>query len=360
MGPGRYFKDGSRNILEDFNYDDSFIAFLDYYSQGEFQEASVELILNGDFFNLLQVNYMGVHTYLMTERIVLYGLQQAVNGHSELFEALKRFAKVPGHTLTYIVGNHDQGMLFEKPRRFLSDILSCDIRFFNHDYEFDGIHVEHGHMHEWQSSFDSKAYFITRGLPEPVLNLPWASLFVSEFLPKIKMERSYVDKVKPFSAMIRWMIVNDPWFALKTLGRVGVFVLNTLFLKKRYRARTLKATWNLLKDVTIYPHFDREAERIMHRAPELFAVIMGHTHVLRYRRFREGREYFNIGTWNEATNLQIGNLGTFVSLTYALIEYPEIPPDVDAATTRDKTALKPKIRLKEWKGIWRPEVDAAV
>lgn len=360
LGRGRFFKDGTRNILEDFHYDDAFISFLNYYCSGDFAEAEVELIINGDFLNLLQINYKGVHTYLMTERIVLDGLRHIVAGHRELFATLKKFANAPSHSVVYVVGNHDQGMLFERPRQYFREVLAHDVRFFDSHYEFDGIRVEHGHMHEWPTRFDPNRYFISRGLPEPVLNLPWGSLFVAECLPRIKMERPYVDKVKPFSTMLRWMFFNDTWFAVKAFFMVLVFFFDSLIFKRRYRYSGLQATLNILREVTVYPLFHREARKILEANPEVNTVIMGHTHVLEYRQFREGKEYFNIGTWNEATSLQVGSLGTVVSLTFALIEYPTIAPDVDVATTHDKNALRPKVRLKEWKGVWRPEVDAAI
>lgn len=360
IGSGAYFKDGARNILEDFHHDDAFISFLHYYTSGSYAESEIELVIAGDFLNLLQINYLGVHTYLMTERIVLEGLKRIVRGHFELFQAMKRFANTPWHSISYVIGNHDQGMLFEKPRQYLRDVLQHDVQFYDSHYEFDGVRVEHGHMHEWPTRFDSKKYFLSKGLPEPVLNLPWGSLFVAECLPKIKMERSYVDKVKPFPRMIRWMALNDTFFALKSLGRVILFLLDSLIFKHRYRYSSLRATWDIIKEVTVYPKFDREAARVLEENPEISAVIMGHTHVLRYRQFRGGKEYFNIGTWNEATSLQVANLGTLVALTFAVIEYPDVPEGVDVTTAHDKTLTKPKIRLKEWKGIWRPEVDAAL
>jgi len=360
LGSGRYFRDGSRNILEDFNYDDAFVSFLNHYCTGEFANAEVELIINGDFLNLLQINYKGVHPYLMTERIVLEGVRQTVQGHLELFDGLKKFAAVPHHSIVYVVGNHDQGLLFEKPRQYLRDFLNHDIRFYDSHYEFDGVHVEHGHMHEWPSRFDPSKYFITHGLPEPVLNLPWGSLFVAKLLPRMKMERPYVDKVKPFASMLRWMIFNDIFFAIKWLFKVMVFFVETMILQKYYhKYSNLRTVVSILKEFTIYPNFEREAARVLEANREVHTVIMGHTHVLRYRRYREGKEYFNTGTWNEATSLQVGNLGTLICLTFALIEYPEIPAGVDLATTHDKTLTKPMVRLKEWKGIWRPEVDAA-
>jgi UDP-2,3-diacylglucosamine pyrophosphatase LpxH len=360
IGRGRYFKDGSRNILEDFHYDDAFISFLHHYSTGEFHGAEVELVINGDFLNLLQINYKGVHTYLMTERIVLDGLRHIVAGHRELFDALRQFANTANHSVVYVVGNHDQGMLFERPRQYFREVLQHDVKFYDSHYEFDRIRIEHGHMHEWPTRFDANRYFISKGLPEPVLNLPWGSLFVAELLPKIKMERPYVDKVKPFSAMLRWMLFNDTVFGIKSALQCLLFFVESLVFQRRYRYSGLKATWSLLKEVTIYPLFHREARRILEANSDINVVIMGHTHVLEHRQFREGKEYFNIGTWNEATSLQVGSLGTVVSLTFALIEYPELPPDLDVATTHDKNVLRPQIKLKEWKGIWRPVLDVGL
>lgn len=361
IGQGRYFNDGTRNILEDFHHDDQFVAFLQFYSTGDFKNADVELIINGDFLNLLQMNHKGVHTYLMTERMVVEGVQLIVKSHQDLFQSMKEFAAAPSHKITYVIGNHDQGMLFEGPRVFLNQVLGHEVQYFDHHYEFDGIRVEHGHMHDWPTRFNPKKYFLTKGLPEPVLNLPWGSLFVAEILPKIKMERHYVDKVKPFPRLLAWMIVYDTLFAIKTGIRILSFALDTLFLKRRYRFLDINTTIrNLINDVTIYPKYDREAFKILMGNPDLQALIMGHTHVLRYRQYRQGKEYYNIGTWNEATNLSIGNLGTQLMLTYALIEYPEPIQGVNPETTHDQQSLRPKVKLREWKGFWRHEVDAAV
>jgi UDP-2,3-diacylglucosamine pyrophosphatase LpxH len=361
MGLGRYFKDGSRNILEDFQYDDQFISFLKYYSSGEFSSAEVELIINGDFLNLLQVGYKGVHTYLMSERMVLEGLKRIVEAHQQLFDALREFAHIPHHSIVYIIGNHDQGMLFEAPRKYFESVIGQPVKFFDSHYEFDGIRVEHGHMHEWNSRFNPRRLFLTKDLPEPMLNLPWGSIFVAEVLPILKMERSYIDKVKPFSSLLLWMFIYDTVFSVKTAWRIFLFVLDTVVFKFRYRFLDVPTTLsNVLREIQIYPQFEREARRVLKSNSDIHTLIMGHTHVLCYRRFREGKEYFNIGTWNEATSLSPESLGEKVVLTYAHVDYPEVSPDVDPQSAHDQKSLRPKVRLKEWKGYWKPVIDASV
>ena len=123
LGKGRYFKDGTQNILEDFIYDREFSDFLTYHRSGAFEDAEVELVLNGDILNLLQMDSWGVHTHMVTERAVVRMVQKIVAGHPEFFQALRRFALTPGHTVTYVVGNHDAGMLWPGPRKVFSDAM---------------------------------------------------------------------------------------------------------------------------------------------------------------------------------------------------------------------------------------------
>lgn len=361
IGDGRYFNDGTRNILEDFQYDDQFVAFLYHYSSGEYSDMEVELVINGDFLNLLQINYKGVHTYMMSERVVVEGLRRIVHSHEETFTALRRFAAQPNHSIAYVIGNHDQGLLFENARRYFCEVIGAEVKFYDSHYEFDGIRIEHGHAHEWGSRFNPNRYFLTKGLPEPILNLPWGSIFVAEVMPKLKMERPYIDKVKPFTRMLVWMAFFDTFFGIKALFALIFFALDTLFFKLNYRFIDFNTSiTNLFNDITVYPNFDWEARRVLNSNDDIHALIMGHTHVLRYRMYREGKEYYNTGTWNEATNLNIGALGTQVMLTYACIEYPEVQPDVNPETSYDRKSLRPKIKLKEWKGYWKPVIDAAV
>ena len=75
LGKGRYFRDGTQNILEDFIYDREWAEFLAYYRTGDFAHADVELVLNGDILNLLQIDTWGVHTHLITERSVVKAVE---------------------------------------------------------------------------------------------------------------------------------------------------------------------------------------------------------------------------------------------------------------------------------------------
>lgn len=353
LGKGRYFRDGTQNILEDFVYDREFAEFLAYYRSGSYADAEVELILNGDILNLLQIDIWGVHTHLMTERSQSRAVEKIVQGHPEFFQALRKFAATPHHSISYVVGNHDIGMLWDGPRKVFSEACGTTVRFHDIAYRFDGVHVEHGQQYERFSATDMRRPFITRGLPEPVLNLPWGSLFVAVVLPRIKQQRPHVDKVRPFQTFLIWAIFHDAWWGLKTLIWMTRFFLETFFFKQRYRVvQGLKDTLGLIKEISIYPNYDRFAFKLLEENEDIHTVIMGHTHILRYRQWREGKEYFNEGTWNSVTNLDLDDYGTRTKLTFAFIEYP--------FQSSPSGPLRPKTRIKEWRGAWKPESDYLV
>jgi hypothetical protein len=83
---------------------------------------------------------------------------------------------------------------------------------------------------------------------------------------------------------------------------------------------------------------------------------------LKYRQWREGKEYFNEGTWNEFTNLYLDDYGKQTRLTYAFIEYPIVTEVVTAAEgpVEVQTHGRPKVRLKQWNGVWKPENEVLV
>jgi UDP-2,3-diacylglucosamine pyrophosphatase LpxH len=356
LGKGRVFADGTQNILEDFIYDREFADFLDYHRRGIYEDAEVELVLNGDILNLLQIDTWGVHTHLFTESSVVRAVERIVRGHPIFFQALKRFAATPGHTVTYIVGNHDAGMLWPGAKNAFTEAVGAQVQFYDERMICDGLHIEHGQQYEKFAAVDMKRPFISRGLPEPVLNLPWGSLFVAVLLPQIKQERPHVDKVRPFATFLRWVVINDLWWGLKTAVSIVKFVVDTILLRSRFQIRQgVQATLSLLSEITLYPNYDRIARKILKENADVHTVIFGHTHILRHRRFHEGKEYFNEGTWNEATNLFLDDYGKQTRLTYAFIEYPD-PESPDAALTQT-AAGRPRTRIKVWNGVWKPEAE---
>lgn len=347
VGLGRTLDTGQLNSLEEFFFDEKFSEFLHYYTTGKYAEHEVELILNGDIINFLQVDYHGHYLTVITEPICMDILKRIVNGHPVFFRALREFAAKPGNVLTYVVGNHDQAMLWPATRAYLNEVLGTTIRFKNIVYFFDGVHIEHGHMHEAANRLDPRKFFLKKNLAEPILNLPFGSHFFVEFVLKIKHKYPHVDKIRPFNRMLRWALFNETMFTIVNMLNLALYFLTSIFSNDPRRMFPFTRIVAVLMESAVFPDLTESARRVL-QDERVHTVCFGHSHVYQYRQFSENREYFNTGTWTDLTSLDIASLGKITKLIYVLFEYPgEAEP-------------RPRGRLKEWHGYHRIEEDVAL
>jgi UDP-2,3-diacylglucosamine pyrophosphatase LpxH len=347
LGKGRILPSGGVNSLEEFYYGEKLVEFIQYYGSGAFREFEVEMIINGDFLNFLQVDYRGHFLTVQTEGICLEILESIIQGHSNVFKALSEFLKKPGNSLSYIVGNHDQGMLWPACRLRFNEAVGTNVRFKNIVYYFDGVHIEHGHMHEAANRFDPRKFFLKKDLAEPILNLPFGSHFFIEFVLKVKDKYPFVDKIRPFSQMIRWSLLNQFWMTVTSFIKLNQYMFKSLLNRDARKHWGFRKLLEVVLESAIFPDLTDSAKKILNDE-RVHTVIFGHSHVYQYRQYAGEKEYFNTGTWTEITSLDIANLGKITKLTYVIIEYP-----ADGQG-------RPRARLKEWRGYYRIEEDVAI
>jgi len=350
LGRGRFLKNGQNNILEDFHEDERFQEFLDYYSSGKHYNAEVHLILNGDILNLIQIDIDGVFDHILDEDLTVRQLRIIAQAHAPFFHAIKNFAQVPGKKVTYIIGNHDAGMAFTRAQEEFKKLTSdkVDIAF---EREYHGIHFEHGHRFEVINTVPPQRYFIQGPHGKPILNLPWGSLFCISLLPILRKERPHIDKIRPMSAYIKWCFFHDFIF----FWRMG-FLLLRYFIQTNFDAftkenRNFKTSIRVLKQVTIYPKFEKKARAILKKSKSIHTVVMGHTHLVEWRKFPEGKYYFNSGTWNPIPSVDASMHESSTNLTYIHLQ-------VDR---KQGKLLSGSVHV--WQGKWRPfreEVSAVV
>lgn len=344
LGAGPTRPDGGTNYLEDFFHDRKFIEFLTHYMSGDCERAEVELVVDGDFFNQLQVSFDEVHPELMTEPVALRRTEAILAGHPELFEAMRRFAAAPHHSITFLVGNHDVGLLWPAVRRLIAERLGPTARVHADPvYAEGGVWIEHGNQHVAENRIDFDHAFIHDGRGDPIVNLPWGDLFVVRFLNRMKKRRPYIDKVYPFKLYLRWALLHDTLFALKAaVMGIGYFMAVLLRLGENRRFAR-QYFFKIMKEFSFPVKMDRAAKRIFALNPGYRIVVFGHGHQAAAKRFGGGRQYFNTGIWNEMISLDIGTMGRQLRLTFVEIAY-----DRDG---------NPEGALKEWRGVYREVED---
>ena len=341
LGEGPYRPDGSIDVFEDSRQDARFAQFLDYHCQGEWAGDEVELVVNGDFFNHLAIEVDGRSSDRITEQRAVEKTEAIAEGHPVVFDALARFASTPGRSVSFLMGNHDPGLLFAGVREVVQRRVGETVRFPLQGYDFDGVHVEHGMQHEPMNAFDTGRYLREQG-GETFLNLPLGSRYIIQVLNQEKARRPYIDKVAPFASYYRWAVLNDPEAVLRITARSLRFAaLAALQRIPDLDPLPVAELFGRLLRYTAFPSLEHEARRLLSRRGH-HTVIMGHTHVPMYREYERGRVYVNTGTWNPMTSLDVGTLGRTEQLTYAHVEW------VDG---------RPRARLREWRGYSRPAED---
>ena len=168
-----------------------------------------------------------------------------IEGHPKVFSILRKFAVQEGNSITYIIGNHDQDMMWPATKEYLNEVINANIRYINIVYFFDGIHIEHGHMKELLNRFNPKKFFITKNIPEPVLNLPYGSHFCIDFVLKLKRKIYFIDKVRPFFLFLRWMVFFHPIHSIKGLFSFFSYLFLLCFPTHQ------KVSWNFIQAVRL-------------------------------------------------------------------------------------------------------------
>lgn len=336
---------GEVNTREDFYQDEKFYEFINFYSSGEFENHDVELIINGDFMDLLKVKFQGKFVEEITEIVALDKVRKVVEGHPLVFKALSLFISKPNRGIVYIIGNHDFDIAFEIVQNFLMDVIGegkhrDKIKFITDKDTYKlqgGIHVCHGHQFEAMNRIDYTNLKVKNKNNEDILNLPWGATFVLKVLAPLKEERPIIDLVKPLSQFIFYGLIFDIRFTLKVLLRMVYYFLKTRFFPRRAAEGGLWKTLQIVfEELKIYGDIEGIIQRFLEKSDTIQTLIMGHSHLPKIRRLKKDKLFINTGTWVKMISLDFRDIGTKTILTYGYVEYNEKSP--------------PEVKLMRWRG----------
>ena len=233
LGAG-YFEQG--NLLEDFSSDAQFEALLAAAAaESEREGSDVELILNGDSFEMLQVPVVesfepdrpyppeAYHSSSEEDSVRKMGL--IIAGHQPFFAALGRFVRhgPPRRSVTFIKGNHDVNLHWPAVQERIRQAIGATggrrslLVFEERCVSREGIYVEHGN--QYAEIVDRLA-----DMEEPhdherpgQLALPLGSWCVMDVFNQVERERYWVDGVKPVTALVWYALAYDFAFAVRSL-----------------------------------------------------------------------------------------------------------------------------------------------
>ena len=323
---------GKRNAYEDFYEDDRFTELLEHYDRLAGDQSEVELILNGDIFDLLKVKWQGRWPTEITEEIATEKLRLCLEGHPRFVLALRSFLARPNRRAVYLPGNHDMELLFEGPqalfRRYVAPGDRAQrVKFITNSdtyYLPEGIQIRHGHQLERIHRIQYAKPFRQRRDGTQVLDIPYGSLWILEIMNPLKEARASIDRILPLSLFILGSLFFDPRFGIMFLLRSMYHLLRRrIFTLRAWRKRLMSIPLILREEIFTMSGggFDDAAERYLRRLRGVNTLIVGHSHLPRFRVLPTQQLMMNTGTWIKMIHLDLHYLGQDSGLTYALIEY---------------------------------------
>jgi UDP-2,3-diacylglucosamine pyrophosphatase LpxH len=331
---GTGHRKGEINVYDDFREDDRLEQLLQRFSTGSHENDEIHLVLNGDIFDLLKVPVNGKFPDAITERLAITKLEQCLAGHPRLARGLSDFLRNGKNRITYQPGNHDMELFFAGCQRlFCRAVTGQDaherLSFVPEEPHFTlhGVQFHHGHQFEAIHAFDFKKLFISRGQREPILNLPWGSLFILHVVNSLVKERPHLDKVMPFWPLFIGGMLFDTRFTSRMIAECLAALVRARINPNWWRKRPFEKVSRFFQNqVGFFENLDGYAHRMLSPSSDLSAVFMGHTHMEMVRSFARGKVYINTGTWMPMINLRLANLGQHLALHYGLIEWPDDGP----------------------------------
>jgi UDP-2,3-diacylglucosamine pyrophosphatase LpxH len=227
------------NPLEDFESDEAFAALLDgIVAESDSQGAEVELIVNGDAFEMLQVPhvdafdpqtvYDGQQYHSSSQKDSVRKMALIIAGHPAFFQALGRFLQPgpPRRSVTFVKGNHDLNLHWPPVQDQIRQAVGATgtraplLTFEALCISREGIYVEHGNQY-------AEAVDRVKDMEEPLdpdnpdqLALPLGSWFVMDVFNQVERDKYWIDGVKPITALVWYALAYDFPFAARAIAKL--------------------------------------------------------------------------------------------------------------------------------------------
>lgn len=340
LGAGVYINH-KRNYLEAFHSDKELVDFIAYYSSGDYVGRDVDLIINGDFFDLLAVPFVPFFDdEFWCEEAALAKLELILKAHAEVIEALGRFLEIKKKKVYYIIGNHDAEMLFPSLQQRLLFHLPEKVRDHfvitsNESGEFSpvpGVVIKHGHEYEKAHQFKPHKALVSDELGKKYFVPPWGSYYVTRIVNKFKEIRPYVDAVRPVKKFILHGLIYDTFFTLRFMIATIYYFIMVRFIHYFWLDKNVKRLWRKMKvELELFQDYETLTQDFMNSRQGLKVLIVGHTHNPIFRSYADGTVFINTGTWTRVYSLDFGKRTEGINLTYAQIDLKDGQDELNAS-----------------------------
>lgn len=347
-----------KNFLEDFHYDKELIEFIEYHGSLHYQDREVELIINGDFFDLLAVPFVPYFDdEYWSESAALDKLKMIVGAHPGVIESLRNFLTYPNNRLVYIIGNHDAELIFESLRQYVIELFPLEDRskfkiLLNTEDVYipeEGVVLKHGHEYELAHRFDALTSIATDVEGKKYFIPPWGSYYVTRVINKFKEGRDYINAVRPINKFIINGIIYDSLYTLRFgFANFWYFMMVRFMMIFKQNKGIIEVLNHVKTEIQLFQNYEALTEEYVTTNENVHALIVGHTHDPIFREYDDGSIFINTGTWTKMYNLDFGKNFYGARLTFARVDVKEKKIQGQGESVERFEHLD--ISLNEWRG----------
>ncbi len=240
---------GSGGNLDDFPHSDFLGEIILSYNNEQYSNCQVDLVFNGDTFDLLKTSYDRKYPHLINKDIALAKTLQIVAAHPKFFEAVRKFLfyKNEKRQIYFIVGNHDPELLFPEVQQLIKSLCGKpkQVNFPGFELNIAEVHIEHGSQQDRLFKMDENKPFINfKG--ETLLNMPWGSVSILDVIMPVKDTFYHLDRLKPKMKVLQVVPEMKEWL-VSSFWRYWTRDYLSDYLKSTDPLK--KMSWSMLSDV---------------------------------------------------------------------------------------------------------------
>jgi len=170
------------------------------YTDARYAPLAIDLVFNGDTFDLLKTSVDGTWPRHISAGVALAKLQRVAAAHEPFFDALRLFCERTGPrgAVHFVVGNHDPELVFTAAKDYLRQRCggSDQIRFPGFELNRGRLHIEHGSQFDPLFRMDVEHPTLERD-GEEILSLSWGAVALLDVAMPLQPLLYHHDRLKP-------------------------------------------------------------------------------------------------------------------------------------------------------------------
>jgi UDP-2,3-diacylglucosamine pyrophosphatase LpxH len=236
---------GGGGPTDDFPHSAWLGEIIRSYADVRYEPYAVDLVFNGDTFDMLKTDLGGEHPRHITEKIAVAKMRKVAQAHPAFFDAVRYFLARTGPrgNVYFLFGNHDHELVFPEVQKLIKELGGDRVRFPGWELDIGRTHIEHGSQRDPIFVVDEKKPTVDHK-GEQILALSWGTVSLLDVAMPLKQLLYHHDRLKPKKLLFERMpevkqLMTSSFWAYWTGGYFREFFADPM--------KTI--SWTMLKEV---------------------------------------------------------------------------------------------------------------